>query len=324
MTMIHPTTSAVLRRAALLALLLSLPHNAWAQHSSHQAVGEHGNHSATHADHEDHQNHGDAAKHTDSHQGISKFAAPAKLTLDIIDAPKLEPGKAVTVRFRLRRQGDANALSFKDLKEVHTKKLHLFVNDSTLTDFFHLHPQPTPKDATLFAFSFSPNKTGNYQLWADVTPLSKNTTQPARQQFVQARLSALNPASNPIDTTLVDEATLGSLKAKLSFDPPLQSDQASIGTVTVTNLAGQPIRNLEPVLGAFAHVVAYANNGQSILHSHPMGKEPKGSADRAGPQLQFHLEPGQSGFVKIFVQIRLDGRDLIFPFGVMVPDKAKD
>jgi len=315
--MIPPTTLSVLRRAALLALLLTtLPTSGWATDRPNTMGGH-----AEHGDHAAHQNHANPAA---SPHEASPIEAADKITLELVDAPKLEPGKAVTVRFRLRRQGDANALSFKDLKEVHTKKLHLFVNDSTLTDFFHLHPQPTPKDATLFAFSFSPNKTGNYQLWADVTPLSKNTTQPARQQFVQARLSALNPASNPIDTTLVDEATLGSLKAKLSFDPPLQSDQASIGTVTVTNLAGQPIRNLEPVLGAFAHVVAYANNGQSVLHSHPMGKEPKGSADRAGPQLQFHLEPGQSGFVKIFVQIRLDGRDLIFPFGVMVPDKAKD
>ncbi len=322
--MLPPSALAVLWRAALLVLLLSLPHNAWAQHSSHQAVGEHGNHSATHADHEDHQNYGDAAKHTDSHQGISKFAAPAKLTLDIINAPQLEPGKAVTVRFRLRRQADAKALSFNDLKEVHTKKLHLFVNDSSLTDFFHLHPQPTAKDATLFTFRFTPNKPGNYQLWADVTPLAKGAQRPAQQQFLPASLAGVSPAPNPIDTTLVDEATLGSLKAKLSFEPPLQPNQASIGTVTVTSLDGQPIHNLEPVLGAFAHVVAYANNGQSVLHSHPMGKEPKGAADRAGPTLQFHLAPGQAGFVKVFVQIRLDGRDLILPFGVMVQDKAKD
>lgn len=324
MIMIPPSALAVLRRAALLVLLLSLPHNAWAQYSSHQAAGEHGNHSATHADHEDHQNHGDAAKHTDSHQGISKFAAPAKLTLDIIDAPKLEPGKAVTVRFRLRRQADGKALSFNDLKEVHTKKLHLFVNDSSLTDFFHLHPQPTAKDATLFTFRFTPNKPGNYQLWADVTQQPTTISYVPLKQFLPATLPSTNPASLPIDTTLMDTVTQGSLQAKLSFEPPLQPNQASIGTVTVTSLDGQPIHKLEPVLGAFAHVVAYANNGQSILHSHPMGKEPKGAADRAGPTLQFHLAPGQSGFVKIFVQIRLDGRDLILPFSVTVQDKAKD
>jgi hypothetical protein len=320
MTMIPPTTLGGVFRTAFFALLLTtLPTSGWATDRPNTMGGH-----AEHGDHGNHRAHGNYANPAASPHETSPIEAADKIILELVDAPQLEPGKAVTVRFRLRRQSDANTLSFMDLKEVHTKKLHLFVNDSTLTDFFHLHPQPATKDATLFAFSFTPNKTGNYQLWADVTPLSKNTTQPARQQFVQARLSALNPASNPIDTTLVDEATLGSLKAKLSFDPPLQSDQASIGTVTVTNLAGQPIRNLEPVLGAFAHVVAYANNGQSILHSHPMGKEPKGAADRAGPTLQFHLEPSQSGFVKIFVQIRLDGRDLIFPFGVMVPDKAKD
>jgi len=324
MTMIHPTTLAVLRRAALLALLLSLPHNAWAQHSSHQAVGEHGNHSATHADHEDHQNHGDAAKHTDSHQGISKFAAPAKLTLDIIDAPKLEPGKAVTVRFRLRRQGDANALSFKDLKEVHTKKLHLFVVDASFTDFFHLHPQPSPQDASLFVFSFSPQKPGDYRIWADVTQQPTTISYVPLKQFVAATLPSTNPISLPIDSTPVDTVVVQELTAKLHFDTPVQAGKATDASVTFKTQDGTLVNDLQPVLGAFAHVVAYANNGQSILHSHPMGKEPKGSADRAGPQLQFHLEPGQSGFVKIFVQIRLDGRDLIFPFGVMVPDKAKD
>ncbi|MBU3655198.1 MAG: hypothetical protein FGM23_02410 [Alphaproteobacteria bacterium] len=320
MTMIPPTALAVLWRAALLVLLLAtVPTSSWATDHSN-TMGNHAEHSE-HDSHAAHQNHANPAA---SPHETSPIEAADTISLELVDAPQLEPGKAVTVRFRLRRQADGKALSFKDLKEVHTKKLHLFVNDSSLTDFFHLHPQPTAKDATLFTFRFTPNKPGNYQLWADITPLAKGAQRPAQQQFLPASLAGVSPAPNPIDTTLVDEATLGSLKAKLSFDPPLQSDKASIGTVTVTNLVGQPIHNLEPVLGAFAHVVAYANNGQSVLHSHPMGKEPKGAADRAGPTLQFHLAPGQSGFIKIFVQIRLDGRDLILPFGVTVQDKAKD
>ncbi len=318
--MLPPSALAVLWRAALLVLLLAtVPTISWATDHSNTT----GNH-AEHGDHDSHAAHQNHANPAASPHEASPIESADKISLELVDAPKLEPGKAVTVRFRLRRQADGKALSFKDLKEVHTKKLHLFVNDSSLTDFFHLHPQPTAKDATLFTFRFTPNKPGNYQLWADVTPLAKGAQRQARQQFLRATLPSTNPASLPIDTTLMDTVTQGSLQAKLSFDLPLQADKASIGTVTVTNLAGQPIHNLEPVLGAFAHVVAYANNGQSVLHSHPMGKEPKSAADRAGPTLQFHLAPGQSGFVKIFVQIRLDGRDLILPFGVMVQDKAKD
>jgi hypothetical protein len=318
--MIPPSALAVLRRAALLVLLLAtVPTISWATDHSN-TTGNHAEH-GEHDGHAAHQNHANPAA---SPHEASPIEAADKISLELVDAPKLEPGKAVTLRFRLRRQADTKALSFNDLKEVHTKKLHLFVNDSSLTDFFHLHPQPTAKDATLFTFRFTPNKPGNYQLWADITPLAKGAQRPAQQQFLPATLPPTNPASLPIDTTLMDTVTQGSLQAKLSFEPPLLSEQVSIGTVTVTNLAGQPIHKLEPVLGAFAHVVAYANNGQSVLHSHPMGKEPKGAADRAGPTLQFHLKPGQSGFVKIFVQIRLDGRDLILPFGVMVQDKVKD
>ena len=318
--MIPPTAlAAFLRMTFFVLLLATVPTSSWATDHSNTT----GNH-AEHGDHDGHAAHQNYANPAASPHEASPIEAADKISLELVDAPKLEPGKAVTVRFRLRRQGDANTLSFNDLKEVHTKKLHLFVVDASLTDFFHLHPQPTAKDATLFTFRFTPNKPGNYQLWADITPLAKGTQRQARQQFLPATLPSTNPASLPIDTTLMDTVTRGSLQAKLSFDPPLQSDKASMGTVTVTNLAGQPIHKLEPVLGAFAHVVAYANNGQSILHSHPMGKEPKGAADRAGPTLQFHLEPGQSSFVKIFVQVRLDGHDLIFPFGAMVPDKAKD
>jgi len=319
--MMHSSAAlAVLRHAALLALLLSLPHHAWAQHSSHQSVGEHGNHSATPAGHEDHQNHGDAANSTDSQQGISKFTAPAKLTLDVMDAPKLEPGKAVTVRFRLRRQADTKDLSFKDLKEVHTKKLHLFVVDASLTDFFHLHPQPSRQDASLFVFRFTPRRPGDYRIWADVTQQPTTSAQTPIQQFVAATLPSTNPASLPIDSTPVDKVVVQGLTAQLHFDSPMQAGKAAVASITFKAQDGKAVNDLQPVLGAFAHVVAFSKSGQQVLHSHPMGKAPKNDGDRAGPTLQFHLQPRDPGFVKIFVQIRRNQQDIVFPFGQVVQD----
>jgi hypothetical protein len=81
---------------------------------------------------------------------------------------------------------------------------------------------------------------------------------------------------------------------------------------------GAPVRTLEPVMGAFAHIVAFGEDYQSVLHVHPMGDEPQNDRARGGPELPFHFEPANSGFSKIFAQVRINGRDIFAPFGVDV------
>ena len=50
----------------------------------------------------------------------------------------------------------------------------------------------------------------------------------------------------------------------------------------------------------------------------PMGKEPESDSERGGPQLEFHIEPESSGFIKLFAQIKINGKDIFAPFGLMV------
>jgi hypothetical protein len=71
-------------------------------------------------------------------------------------------------------------------------------------------------------------------------------------------------------------------------------------------------------MGAFAHVVGFSENYHSIMHIHPMGKEPETAQDRGGPVLHFHIDPNRPGFVKIFAQVRIKGQDFYAPFSVMV------
>jgi len=90
-----------------------------------------------------------------------------------------------------------------------------------------------------------------------------------------------------------------------------------MGNVVVTK-GGQPFTGLEPVMGAFAHVVGFTEDYNSVLHVHPMGKEPTSDAERGGPKLEFHIEPEKTGFVKLFAQVRIDGKDIFAPFGITV------
>ncbi|MBX9591216.1 MAG: hypothetical protein K2X43_18160 [Hyphomonadaceae bacterium] len=55
-----------------------------------------------------------------------------------------------------------------------------------------------------------------------------------------------------------------------------------------------------------------------MLHVHPMGVEPTRDTQRGGPRLDFHIAPAKPGFVKLFAQVRIGGRDLFAPFGIVV------
>ena len=57
---------------------------------------------------------------------------------------------------------------------------------------------------------------------------------------------------------------------------------------------------------------------RTVTHVHPMGKEPTNAGDRGGPELMFHLEPSKPGFVKLFAQVKVGGKEIFVPFGVMV------
>jgi hypothetical protein len=90
-----------------------------------------------------------------------------------------------------------------------------------------------------------------------------------------------------------------------------------MGNVTITK-DGKPFTQLEPVMAAFAHIVGFSEDRKTVVHIHPMGIEPTKESDRDGPTLQFHIEPNKAGFTKMFVQVRVNGKDVFAPFGVMV------
>jgi hypothetical protein len=92
--------------------------------------------------------------------------------------------------------------------------------------------------------------------------------------------------------------------------------------VKVTGPDGQEFSKLEPVMGAFAHMVAFPADLGSVTHVHPMGPEPKTAADRGGPDLTFHVEPDKPGFQKFFLQTQIGGKDKFAAFGLNVEPAA--
>ncbi len=239
------------------------------------------------------------------------MAAQNMVKLALEPAAPLQAGKTTQVTVKLNAVADGKPLALDDLKEAHTKKLHLLVVDPTLTDYHHIHPVAGEKPGE-YVFDFTPLKNDTYRVWADVIPVATD-----KQEYVQTDMGTPAKEKASIDKATSMMATVDGYTFTLALDGEPKAGSPVMGNVTVTK-DGQPFTGLEPVMGAFAHVVGFTEDYNSVLHVHPMGKEPTNDAERGGPKLEFHIEPEKAGFVKLFTQVRIGGKDIFAPFGITV------
>ncbi len=216
-------------------------------------------------------------------------------------------------RVTIKLMKDGKPLTLDDLKKVHMKKLHVLVIDDTLEDYVHVHPQKLSEAGT-YEFEFRPKKKGTYRMWADITPVSTDA-----QEFVMADIIDVKDAKPEINKTASLTSTVKDYTFKLSFDTPtLSAGKAAMGKITVTDKDGKPVTDLQPVMGAYSHIVGFSDDFSTIAHMHPMGTDPKAKTDRGGPELSFHMEPAKAGFTKLFAQVKINGKNVYAPFGVTV------
>jgi len=201
------------------------------------------------------------------------------------------------------------AMGPEDFQLVHEHKLHVLIVDPSLVDYSHVHPEPlaTPGD---WRFQFTPTHDRPYRLWLDATPVG------GKQRYSMVTVNGEAPTA-PVERRIASEASVGDVVAKLSFDAAPRAAAMASGRIELSR-GGKPLTSLEPVMGAYAHIVGIGEDWESIAHVHPMGPEPHAPGDRGGPTLSFHLEPKHAGYLKLHVQVRVDGRQLYLPFGIDV------
>ena len=227
---------------------------------------------------------------------------------------KLVAGKPVSAKLILKHR-NGQPVNPHELAIVHTEKLHLFVADSSLKDYHHIHPQPTGEPGVL-AFSFTPQTSNNYSAWADFTMIKDGQNHKLRTEMPSVSGRNIPPSIR---------ANTSAERNGLRFDwqsDPLQKDAATIVKVNVSDADGKPVTDLEPVMGAFAHLVGFSADGKSIIHTHPLDAEPGSASDRGGPTLRFHVEPDCAGATQFYLQVKRGGEDIYVPFGQQIKPPA--
>ena len=251
-----------------------------------------------------------------AHAQHTHSASSSTIRSEIVPVENLTAGKSAPTVIRLTGP-DGKPVSLDQLEVAHTEKIHLLVIDQSLTDYHHLHPVAGDKPGE-YRFDFAPKLGGTYHIWADLVPKATG-----RQEYSKTSVEFQGPPgtpSNSVNTTAEVEGYRFDLTTERNA--PLQAGKAIVVKVKVTGPDGQGFSQLEPVMGAFAHMVGFPADLTSVTHVHPMGPEPKDDAERGGPDLSFHVEPKKPGFQKFFLQTQIGGKEKYAAFGLKVEATA--
>jgi hypothetical protein len=203
-------------------------------------------------------------------------------------------------------------LVLEDLREVHTKKIHLLIVDPTLTDYHHEHPIPTETPGE-YSFRFTPRMPGPYRVFADLQPLLTGF-----QEYAKAVIAAPTASDGEVEKTYARTRAQGGLEYALTFETETLHARVPASAHVRVSRAGRPFFGLEPLMATFAHLVGFHERGDIVLHMHPIESRALTAEDRAGPELSFRFFADTPGYYRLFLQVQVDGESQFVPFGIDV------
>ncbi|HYP16860.1 MAG TPA: hypothetical protein VEQ65_06575 [Opitutus sp.] len=230
---------------------------------------------------------------------VVAVASPVTMKLTAVNAAA---GQLVDAQVVLAT-ASGKPIATEDLLVVHTRPLHLLIVDESLQDYQHVHPNPTGRPGE-WAFEFTPKAAGLYRVFADFTPAATQRGLYALADLtVASGPRAENPVAAPADYRFELTPKAGALRAGQVID--LQ--------FTISHTAGAAVP-LEPVMDAFAHLVAIDEARSGFAHLHPAELDLSKKPDPHRPTLNFKITIPQAGRYVIWAQVNLGGRETFVPF----------
>ncbi|MBI2496488.1 MAG: hypothetical protein HYV75_00635 [Opitutae bacterium] len=224
-----------------------------------------------------------------------------------------EPARDQPVRFTLTmRTASGKPIAPEDLLVVHTRQLHLLAVDPTLSDYQHLHPEPGRR-AGEWVFTMTPERSGLYRVFADFTPAAT-----ARGLYGVVEFTV--PGSVPVVTRITNTTWQGGrFNFELAVPPLFRAGQPAdlVFRIQSQGSVKQPVP-LRPIMGAFAHLVAFDEERSGFAHLHPKETDLTKPPDSLRPGLNFRVTIPAPGRYAIWAQVNLDGTEVFAPFWVDV------
>lgn len=201
----------------------------------------------------------------------------------------------------------------QDLVVAHTRKLHLLIVDPSLTDYQHVHPEPGRARGE-WVMRWTPRRGGAYRVFADFTPAATGRGLYASAEADVAEAGSerganglRRPADEPSPYTFALAPAVAPFRAGQPADLKFSVSRADGGAVP-----------MEPVMGAFAHLVAFDEARSGFAHLHPTEMDLEKKPDAVRPELNFKITIPRAGRYVIWAQVNLGGSEVFAPFEFQV------
>ncbi len=244
-------------------------------------------------------------------QFIPVVAAKSPVTMTLATATPPAAGGEVRVTITLKTSS-GKPVAPEDLLIAHTRRLHLLIVDPTLGDYQHVHPEPGRR-AGEWAFAFTPRAAGTYRVFGDFTPAATG-----RGLYGAVDLEVAGGGGAAAAPGRAAVVTRDGLRFTLTpAQVPVRAGQAVDLRFTIGREDGAPVP-LEPVMGAFAHLVAFDEARSGFAHLHPAEVDLAKPPDARRPALNFKLTIPRAGRYVVWAQVNLGGTEAFVPFGLDV------
>ena len=235
------------------------------------------------------------------------------LNLDFRPLGELKPGKASNFRLDIR-QFDGSPLTAEEVALSHTKKIHLLAVDESLSDYHHLHPEPDSLYDGVWHFSLTPENAGKYVVFLDFIPVRS----PRR-----VLLSSAFQVPGQTGVAVPNSENLVFLSQNRRFELSKVnsvSDAEGIELLLRAVDGNGEALTLRPVMGAFAHMVAFDPELKGFAHLHPLEDVlPANQSDSHQGPLTFSFSPPKNGFYRLWAQVRIgEEAETFIPFDLKV------
>lgn len=223
------------------------------------------------------------------------------------------PARDQEIRFTLKlATASGKPVAPEDLIVAHTRKLHLLIVDPTLNDYQHVHPEPGRR-AGEWVFTLAPQRAGTYRVFADFTPAATQ-----RGLYASADFTVPGPVA-----TVVREPNTTAQVARFNFElvtpSSFRAGQVADLKFRIESQGRDKVPvPLQPVMGAFAHLVAFDEARSGFAHLHPNETDLSQPPDALRPELNFKVTIPAPGRYVIWAQVNLGGSEVFVPFWVDV------
>jgi hypothetical protein len=215
----------------------------------------------------------------------------------------LRAGQPGTLRFVIRDPHNGQPVT--SFEVVHEKLFHLFVVSYDLSVFDHVHPEPQEDGSFVLEWTFP--KPGPYQLYADFFP-SGGTPQLVQQTFVTSGYTgSLHKARTSLQPDTKLEKTEHGTVVRLQNGKFLTGRKQNLDFVLVDERSGEPVRDLQPYLGAWGHMLVLSEDLGDYVHTH---------AANPGAKQEYEVVFPRPGNYRVWMQFQRQGRVSTVAFNV--------